>query len=66
MVLGRLYGGGALLIGTGETDPAVLARPLDPGALPRGGVRFLHAVSRWQLARARDRPRPADTNLHRS
>ncbi len=50
MVLGRLYGGGAIVIGTGETDPAVLARPLDPDALPRGGVRFLHAVSRWQLS----------------
>ncbi len=50
MVLGRLYGGGAILIGTGETDPAALARPLDPDTLPRGGVRFLHAVSRWQLS----------------
>ncbi len=50
MVLGRLYGGGAILIGTGESDPAALARPLDPDTLPRGGVRFLHAVSRWQLS----------------
>ena len=37
------------MIGTGETDPAALARPLDP-CLPRGGVTFLHAVSRWQLS----------------
>ena len=50
MVLGRLYGGGALLIGTCETDPAALARPLDPDTLPRGGLKFLHAVSRWQLS----------------
>ncbi len=50
LVLGRLYGGGAIVIGTGETDPAALARPLDPEALPRGGLKFLHAVSRWQLA----------------
>jgi len=50
LVLGRLYGGGAIIIGTGETDPAALAQPLDPDALPRGGLRFLHAVSRWQLA----------------
>ncbi len=50
MVLGRLYGGGAIVIGTGETDPAALARPLDPDALPRGGLRFLHVVSRWQLS----------------
>ena len=48
MLLGRLYGGGALIIGDGEPDPAALARPLDE-PLPRGGLRFLHAVSRWQL-----------------
>ncbi len=48
MVLGRLYGGGAILIGDGEDDIAALARPLDP-RLPRGGLRYLHAVSRWQL-----------------
>ncbi len=50
MVLGQLYAGGALFIGTGETDPAALARPLDPDTLPRGGLRFLHAFSRWQLS----------------
>ena len=50
LTLGRLYGGGAIIIGTGETDPAALARPLDPETLPRGGLKFLHAVSRWQLA----------------
>ena len=48
MVLGRLYGGGALVIGTGETDPSALARPLDE-RLPRGGLKYLHVVSRWQL-----------------
>jgi len=40
LVLGRLYGGGAVIIGTGETDPAALARPLDPDALPRGALRL--------------------------
>ena len=34
MTLGRLYGGGAIIIGTNETDPAALARPLDPARLP--------------------------------
>ncbi len=34
MTLGRLYGGGAILIGDGEQDIATLARPLDP-RLPR-------------------------------
>ncbi len=50
MVLGRLYGGGAIIVGTGEDDAAELARPLYPEAIGPGGVRFLHAVSRWQLA----------------
>ncbi len=49
LTLGRLYGGGAIVIGTGETDPAALARPLEPDALPRGGLKFLHALGRWQL-----------------
>ena len=50
MTLGRLYGGGAIIIGTSETDPAALARPLDPDQLPPGGLAFLHVVSRWQLS----------------
>ena len=48
MTLGRLHGGGAIVIGDGEPDPARLAQPLDE-RLPRGGLAFLHAVSRWQL-----------------
>jgi phage-related protein (TIGR01555 family) len=48
MTLGRLYGGGAVIVGDGEGDPAALARPLDE-PLGRGRLRFLHAVSRWQL-----------------
>ncbi len=50
LTLGRLYGGGAIIIGTRETDPAALARPLDPDRLPQGGLAFLHVVSRWQLS----------------
>jgi len=53
LVLGRLYGGGAIIIGTGETDPAALAQPLDPDALPRGGLTFLHAVSLGSSRRRR-------------
>jgi phage-related protein (TIGR01555 family) len=49
MILGRLYGGGAIVIGTDEDDPASLARPLDPEAVGPDGIRFLHVVSRWQL-----------------
>ena len=50
MVLGRLYGGGAIVVGAGDSDPAALARPLDPDRLGRGGLKYLRAVSRWQLA----------------
>ena len=50
LVLGRLYGGAAIVIGTGESDPAALARPLDPDTVPHGGLRFLHVVNRWELS----------------
>ena len=50
MVMGRLYGGGALIVGTRETEPAALATELRPEALGEGGLAFLHPVSRWQLA----------------
>ncbi len=44
LVLGRLYGG-AIVIGTSETDPAALARPLAPDRLPVGGLAFVAARS---------------------
>ena len=50
MILGRLYGGGAVVIGTDESDPEALAAPLYPDTLRPGSLRFLHVVSRWQLA----------------
>ncbi|MCW6510973.1 DUF1073 domain-containing protein [Hyphomicrobiales bacterium BP6-180914] len=50
MVMGRLYGGGALIIGTTETDPAALRSELRPEAVGPNGIVLLHAVSRWQLA----------------
>ncbi len=49
MVLGRLYGGGAIILGTDEGDAAALAAPLHPEAVRPGSLRFLHVVSRWQL-----------------
>ena len=52
LVLGRLYGGGAIVVGTGETDAAALAWPLDEEGLRPGGLKFLHVVSRWQLGAA--------------
>ena len=50
MVLGRLYGGGALIVGTRRGRPGrVGALRCDPEAVGPNGVAFLHAVSRWQL-----------------
>ena len=65
LTLGRLYGGGALIIGTGESDPAALARPLDPDVLPRGGVTFLQRGEPLAGERAFDRPRPAEPLVRR-
>ena len=50
LTLGRLYGGGAIIIGTGESDPAALASELVPDRLRPGDIKFLHGVSRWQLS----------------
>ncbi len=50
LTLGRLYGGAAVIIGTGEENPAALASALEPETIGPGGLKFLHAVSRWQLS----------------
>ncbi|WP_165492729.1 DUF1073 domain-containing protein [Lichenihabitans psoromatis] len=60
MILGRLYGGGALIIGTGEDDPAALTTPLYPEAIGPGDLRFVHVVSRWQLGVAQINQDPLD------
>jgi hypothetical protein len=49
MVLGRLYGGGALIIGTQESDPQALASELRPESVGPNGIAFIQTVSRWQL-----------------
>lgn len=46
MIRGRLYGGGAILIGTGDADPT---QELVIDRLPKGGLRYLHVLSRWEL-----------------
>jgi phage-related protein (TIGR01555 family) len=42
----RLYGGSALLIGTGDPDPS---KPLDPESVQKGGIKYLHSLSRWEI-----------------
>ncbi|WP_018263725.1 DUF1073 domain-containing protein [Methylobacterium sp. WSM2598] len=44
--LARLHGGAAILIGDGAPDPA---RPLRPETVGRGGLRYLHVLSRDAL-----------------
>lgn len=43
----RLFGGAAILIGTGDPDPL---EPLDPGRIKKGGVRYLTVLTRRQLS----------------
>jgi len=43
---GRLYGGGALILGAAD-DPSL---PLNPETIARGGLQFVHAVTRHQIS----------------
>ncbi len=44
---GRLFGGAALYIGTGEANPAL---PLDVERMEKGGIRYLNVITRRQLS----------------
>jgi phage-related protein (TIGR01555 family) len=46
LVWSRLYGGGALILGAAG-DPAM---PLNIGAVDKGGLKYVHAVTRYQLS----------------
>jgi uncharacterized protein len=43
----RLYGGAAILIGTGDPEPL---EPLDVTKIPRGGLRYLHVIPRKDIS----------------
>ncbi|WP_375553385.1 anti-CBASS protein Acb1 family protein [Roseovarius mucosus] len=45
--LARLYGGAAVLIGTGDADPS---KPLDPKRLTIGGLKYLTVLSRDEMS----------------
>ncbi|MGI4802891.1 MAG: DUF1073 domain-containing protein [Janthinobacterium lividum] len=45
--LARQYGGAAILLGTGDKDPS---RPLNVDKVRRGGLTYLHVLSRYDLA----------------
>ena len=42
----RQYGGSGILIGTGDPDPS---QPLDPARVGKGGLQYLHVLSRYEL-----------------
>lgn len=46
MIRGRLYGGGAILIGDGAANPA---HELVIDRLPKDGIRYLHVLSRYEI-----------------
>ena len=56
-VLARLHGGGGVLLGVGNDDPAT---PLDPARVARGALRYVHVLSRWELGHGARRSDPED------
>lgn len=47
LIKARLFGGGALIIGTGDADPT---QPLRPETVGRDGLLYVHSVSKNDLA----------------
>ncbi len=54
-VAARLFGGAALLIGTGDTDPS---QPLDPSRITKGGLKYVTLLMRRHLS-----PGPIDRDV---
>lgn len=44
--LARLYGGAAMILGDGTTDPT---KPLDIETIGLGGLKYVHVLSRWEI-----------------
>lgn len=57
LILSRLYGGGGLLLGTNDSDPM---QPLDPEKVGKGGLKYIHVLSRHQVAVGEQILDPAD------
>ncbi len=66
MVLGRLYGGGAIIDRRRRGRHCRAGAPARPAAAGRGGVRFLHAVSRWQLGASESELNPLEPVVRRA
>jgi phage-related protein (TIGR01555 family) len=57
LILSRLYGGSALILGTNDGDPT---QPLNPKSIKQGGLTYVHVMSRWQLSHGAQRLDPVD------
>lgn len=57
LILARLYGGGALILGTTDRNTE---EPLRPDAIRKGGLAYIHVLSRQQLSEGQQRTDPAD------
>lgn len=57
LVLARLYGGGGILLGTGDSDPT---QELKPNTVKAGGLLYAQVFSRYQLVEGAQRLDPAD------
>jgi phage-related protein (TIGR01555 family) len=57
LILARLYGGGALILGTADQDQT---QPLNPESLRKGGLLYVHVMSRQQLGEGQPRTDPTD------
>jgi hypothetical protein len=57
LILSRLYGGGALLLGTNDVD---VSQPLRPAQTRAGGLTYVQVFSRHQMSLGEQRLDPAD------
>jgi uncharacterized protein len=57
LILARLYGGGALILGTADDDTE---EPLRPDSVRKDGLAYVHVLSRQQLSEGQPRLDPTD------
>jgi phage-related protein (TIGR01555 family) len=57
LVLARLFGGSAMILGTKDADTTL---PLNVSRVSRGGLVYIHVLSRWQISEGQCRTDPAD------
>lgn len=57
MTLGRLYGGGALVMGVGTDDPK---EPLRLDRVGKDALRYVHVLDRWEITANEMRRNPED------